>query len=481
MFGQGIILSLLSGIVLFFIGVIGKDVYFSYLNLSETTAKWASDYYLFYQFVFLLLPVYTVLLELVYSDGDSLICNISSIVQIGANIIVSVWLCFRIGIMGVGIGTFIGIALSVAVLLIHFLRKQNNLKFVWHLSPKDIGKVLKCGITDSTAYLCIGFTSFVATKFVIYMFSEYYLPVLLVVFNIIELTIVFDGIGQAITPLVNVYRGEENTVGIKRIMKTSLFYAIAEGLLMSLIMLFFGGTIAKFFGLSENNLIEIGKLAARLISPFFFCTGVLFLLTTYYMIIEKVFLATVITVIKDFAVPSAFMCIFGMLLGINGVWIGLGVAPFASIIVVLLFIYLRYGRKKFPLLLEQETKNIQIFDIELSVENVMKLRDSVAAYLTENNVNSASVNRIMFLIEETCMSIYENNKQRKVSMECSVMIDSEIQMIIRDDGCVRDITDSDARITSFRTYVLSQLMTRTPDNQNLVTTGYNRNVFRFKK
>ena len=54
-------------------------------------------------------------------------------------------------------------------------------------------------------------------------------------------------------------------------------------------------------------------------------------------------------------------------------------------------------------------------------------------------------------------------------------------MIIRDDGDVRDITDSDARITSFRAYVLSQLMARTPDKQNLVTTGYNRNVFRFKK
>lgn len=341
--------------------------------------------------------------------------------------------------------------------------------------------MLKCGITDSAAYLFIGLTSFVATKFVIYMFTEYYLPVLLVVFNIIELTIVFDGIGQAITPLVNVYRGEENSVGIKRIMKTSLFYAIAEGLIMSLVMFIFGGTIARFFGLSENNLIEIGKLATRLISPFFFCTGVLFLMTTYYMIIEKVFLATVITAIKDFAVPSAFMCIFGMLFGINGVWIGLGVAPFASILVVLLFIYLRYGREKFPLLLDKETKNIQIFDTELSAENVMKLRDSVEDYLVKNNVNSASVNRIMLLIEETCMEIYENNKQRKVSLECSVMIGSEIQMIIRDDGDVRDITDSDTRITSFRAYVLSQLMARTPDKQNLVTTGYNRNVFRFKK
>lgn len=274
--------------------------------------------------------------------------------------------------------------------------------------------MLKCGITDSAAYLFIGLTSFVATKFVIYMFTEYYLPVLLVVFNIIELTIVFDGIGQAITPLVNVYRGEENSVGIKRIMKTSLFYAIAEGLIMSLVMFIFGGTIARFFGLSENNLIEIGKLATRLISPFFFCTGVLFLMTTYYMIIEKVFLATVITAIKDFAVPSAFMCIFGMLFGINGVWIGLGVAPFASILVVLLFIYLRYGREKFPLLLDKETKNIQIFDTELSAENVMKLRDSVEDYLVKNNVNSASVNRIMLLIEETCMEIYEKDRKSVV-------------------------------------------------------------------
>lgn len=250
---------------------------------------------------------------------------------------------------------------------------------------------------------------------------------------------------------------------------------------MSFVMVIFSGTIAKLFGLSENNLIEIGKLATRLIRPFFFCTGVLFLMTTYYMIIEKVFLATVVTAIKDFVVSSAFMCIFGMLFDINGVWIGLGVAPFASILVVLLFIYLRYGREKSPMLLDKETKSIQIFDTELSAENVMKLRDSVADYLAKNNVNIASINRIMFLIEETYMENYENNKQRKVSMECSVMIGSEIQMIIRDDGSVRDITDSDTRITSFRAYVLSQLMARTPDKQNLVKTGYNRNMSRFEK
>ncbi|MGN0655660.1 MAG: MATE family efflux transporter [Ruminiclostridium sp.] len=86
--------------------------------------------------------------------------------------------------------------------------------------------------------------------------------------------------GQAITPIVNVYRGEENSVGIKRVMKTALFYAIGEGVLLSLIMLCFGGTIAELFDLSDAELIEQGRLAVCLISPFFFCSGILFLLTT---------------------------------------------------------------------------------------------------------------------------------------------------------------------------------------------------------
>lgn len=41
-----------------------------------------------------------------------------------------------------------------------------------------------------------------------------YLTVLSVVIDIIEMTVVFDGIGQSIAPLVNVYRGEGNHVGI---------------------------------------------------------------------------------------------------------------------------------------------------------------------------------------------------------------------------------------------------------------------------
>ena len=49
------------------------------------------------------------------------------------------------------------------------------------------------------------------------------------------------------------------------------------------------------------------------------------------------------------------------------------------------------------------------------------------------------------------------------------------------DGEVFDITDSDARITSLRTYLVASVMEFQPKRMNLTTIGYNRNIFKFEK
>ena len=479
--GQGVILAVLAGLILLLVSCLGKGFYFDWLNLSPHIKEAASDYLFFCQFVVFLMPLYTVLLELVYSDGDGTVCNVSSMVQIGVNIVASVVLCMRMGILGVGLGTLLGLILGIAILFIHFFRKGNSLKFLWHISIPDTLKVLKCGITDASAYLFMGLNSFIASKFVIYQFSEYYLPVLLVVFNVLELTIVFDGIGQAITPVVNVYRGEKNHVGIKRVMKTAFKYAVAEGIIMTILLFIFGSYVAKLFGLAEVELINITKLALRLVSPFFFCTAVLFLQTTYYMIIEKVFLATAITGIKDWLLPSIMMCVFGLVFGINGVWSGLGLAPFVSVIVVVAILLICYGKKKFPLLLEDETREVSIFDTELSPENVVNLRNQVEEFLLKREINQKSIKKIMLYIEELCMLTYEKNKSRKVTCECSVMIGDDVQIIIRDDGEIGDLTDPDNPVESLRSYVVAHMMIHMPRRRFLKTMGYNRAMFEFEK
>ncbi|MGN1338776.1 MAG: hypothetical protein ACI4WS_00645, partial [Oscillospiraceae bacterium] len=189
----------------------------------------------------------------------------------------------------------------------------------------------------------------------------------------------------------------------------------------------------------------------------------------------------IITGIKDWIIPSAFICLFGYAIGINGVWIGLGLAPFASIVVVLLFIYFRYGKAKFPLLFEKETRETYIFDSDLTQQGIISVRDEVGNLLSEKGISPRVVKRIMLYIEETGMLTLDKNKSGKVSMECSVMLGDDIQIILRDDGIIYDMTDTDNPVESFRGYMVAQMMLRMAQKRNLKTMGYNRNSFTFEK
>ena len=53
-----------------------------------------------------------------------------------------------------------------------------------------------------------------------------------------------------------------------------------------------------------------------------------------------------------------------------------------------------------------------------------------------------------------------------------------LTLVLRDDGEVFDMTDSDARISSLRSCLVSNLMGELPHRRNLTTTGFNRNVYR---
>lgn len=481
LFGQGIIIAVSSGIILFLAAFFGKGLYFGYMNPSAEILKLVKDYYFYYQFIVLLYPIYGYLIDMVYSDGDELICNISYIVQIAVNIPVSILLCHKIGIAGASLGTLIGTVLSITVLILHFFRKQNSMKFIWHISKADILKIVKFGITDSGIYLFWGMTSFAASKLVISRFGEYYLPVLSVVINILEITIIFDGIGQAVTPILNVYRGEKNDAGVKKVMKTAFITAIFEGIAASVLLFIFGRFFALMLGISDPELLDMSLTAIRIVSPFFFCSSVLFLMTTYYLLIEKQILSAVITGIKDSVTLITFMLIFSIPFGIYGVWTGIGISPVISLAVSILIVCTVYGKSKFPLLTDKEESEIYSYDIYITPENITELRDKAENILKEKNVDKSVIYKIMLTIEEVCMLISEKNPDKKILSECTIIIGDDIQLIIRDNGIIFDVTDADCNISSIRSYVVANMMIHQQKKMHLVTTSYNRNIFRFDK
>ena len=69
---------------------------------------------------------------------------------------------------------------------------------------------------------------------------------------------------------------------------------------------------------------------------------------------------------------------------------------------------------------------------------------------------------------------------RGVLSEISLVVSKEeMQMVMRDTGKLRDITDGDARVSSLRSFVVSGLMKSHENRRYLTTIGCNRAAFSF--
>ena len=77
------------------------------------------------------------------------------------------------------------------------------------------------------------------------------------------------------------------------------------------------------------------------------------------------------------------------------------------------------------------------------------------------------------------MAVRDRNRRRKVMAEVTLDLNDGVLLTLRDDGEIFDITDADAQISSLRAFLVASMMQHHDGRINLVTTGFNRNVFRF--
>ena len=119
------------------------------------------------------------------------------------------------------------------------------------------------------------------------------------------------------------------------------------------------------------------------------------------------------------------------------------------------------------------------FDLELSDESIVTVSRQVAGVLAQRNVPVAKIMRTSLMTEEMLMAVKDRNHGRRTIGEVFLDLTDGITLTLRDDGEIFDITDADAQISSLRTFLVASVMERQSGRINLVTTGFNRNVFRF--
>ena len=483
-YGQGLIISIGIGLLSALLIFAFQNTYFSVAGITGDILEKARQYYRLVPINAFLTIVIFYLEQMVYSDGDELCNNICYGFQIGGNIICSVILTRFLGMTGIILGSVIGNSLGILTCLWHYFRKENTLHFVWHLSFKDFLLTSRYSIVDSSVYICWGLMDYVMIGFVSGRFGETGLITLAVVVSLIEFSVVMDGVGMAMQPLVGTYFGEKNHVLIKRVMKSGVKAAIIEGAVATVLIWIFAKQFCGLFGITGGDVLAPSMTALRIVSLGFTFCSVVSLTTSYYMLIDRIGMATCIACFQNGLLYILLPVLGALLFGINGMWAGFVAAPILTLACAYLFVYLRFGKENFPFLLKDMDSDIEVMDDTLSTESAVSLSDRVRSSLLSHRYARVTANNAALFVEEIGLTILERNKNAKkpILIELSLIYEAGTVLIIeRDSGMLFDITASDVQIGELSSFILSGLMEAHREKAYLVTTGYNRNMIRFSQ
>ena len=483
-FGQGLILSIAIAVFSVLTLALGRETYFRANGVTGEIFELASAYYRWTPLNAALSVMVNYLTQMVYTDGDETCNNISYGLQIGGNIILSVILARLLGMTGIILGTIIGNVLGLLAISWHFFKKSNTLHFVWHLSWKDLMQCVRFSIVDAAIYLCWALMDYVMIGHISARYGETGLITLAVVVSVIEFSVVMDGVGMAVQPLLGTYLGEKNHVLIRRLMRSAAKAALIEGLIANVLVFTFARQFCGLFGITEGAALLPSIHAVRIVSlGMVFCSA-FSLTTSYYMLVNHVGLSVGITVLKDGLLYSILPLIASALLGETGMWAAFAVTPALALALSFLYIRLRYGAARFPYLLENTDTEIIVMEDTLTKEGCAQLSEQVQAVMQEHGYPVRTAVRAGLFTEEIGLTILEKNaaKKKPILIEISLFFENDSALLIeRDSGEIFDLTDPDQVVSGLSSFILSGLMEAHKEKAYLTTTGYNRNMMRFPR
>ena len=453
---------------------LGRESFVAYMNASADISGFALSYMTWTGPVVVLECLMGLAIMLGYADGDVKLCTVAYAVNFAMNLGVSIvaikW--WGMGAAGCSFATVVADVISISLMCLHFFRTSNSFAPVRHFSFGDSWRIMSASFGDAAAFLCDGLLFFFLNKYVILNFGSAVLPVVGVATALWGFLEFFNGIGVAIQPIVTVYYGEGNMKSVRTVMHAAMKVAVLEGVVFMIFFGLFPGLVTSMVGIREPELVRQSEMAIRCMCGGFVALAFAGLFNSYYMFVERSGLAGAVTFLCYLVMPVSCIAA-GSIVGINGVWVGMGVGPFAGLLMTSAIIVPTAGIRMFPLLLSRDRdEKTHVFNLRLTDDEIVETSRKVG------EIPGVPM-RAALMTEEVFMAVKDRNRSHKVLGEVTVDLNDGVKLILRDDGEIFDITDADAEISSLRTFLVASIMESQKGRLNLVTTGFNRNVFEF--
>jgi len=160
-----------------------------------------------------------------------------------------------------------------------------------------------------------------------------------------------------------------------------------EGIGVTLFLVIVAPFVPRFLNVADPELARQVVICIRLTALDSTFTSLLYLVTSYYLVIDRIALGTVACALRDVLLCASFAVVLGKVFGLIGMFIGLAVAPAVAYGLLMLYLRARYGREDCPLLLSKVPGSDKSWLFQLTVEpvQIIDLQKKVEAVLLENH------------------------------------------------------------------------------------------------
>ena len=437
-FSHAMVAAIGLGAAIFAAMWFGESAFLDLTGVTGAVRLQAEGYWRWQVIAMALLPSVLTLEALVYADGDGAVALLAGGLHVTGAIGLSCWYTWRSGDAG---GVSQGTALTMMAVLVacsaHFYRRNNHLRFRGGSPFSDLREILAGSLADSTIYLCWGVLILIVNRFALAEFGQGILPVVALAASVVEFSIVFDGVGEALIPVGGMYAGEDNKPTLRALANHSAFVATAEGIVCGAVLWCLAPQIAAWYGFRGESaalLPEAVRMARTLAFAMPFM-GLLMMMNTHYLVVGHIPFAVSVTAMKDFVCPCAGALSLGVAFGARGMWIGFVAGYAVAVAYPFLFVLVRHGRDPFPWLIARDDGRSIDFTMRLTERSLADAADRIAEYLNGRGVFGAVVGRVKSVLADAGTATIGANR-RRVACEYFVSLEEKgvVRVIVRDDG-----------------------------------------------
>lgn len=247
---------------------------------------------------------------------------------------------FKWGMMGAGIATVISPIMSLGILSSHFIKKENTIKFSKiKLEFTMLKRIILNGIPSFIIESMLGIVIFIFNIAILKIKGNIGVSAYSIVANLsLFCAAVFNGIGQAIQPIISINYGAKKYERVRKTIKLGIYSSLGIGMFFFLIGLVFPKTLTNIF-INEVNpeLIALSITGIRLYFISFIFMGLNTVLVSYLQAMEYSKASISISIARGLVFVIIAILILPMFWGINGVWLTIPLAEITTLLFMILF------------------------------------------------------------------------------------------------------------------------------------------------